>query len=75
MAIDNEDIHKPTGTVYMEKSLTKNMGNHQFAKITVGMSLPINYTRADLVKARKAIKRADRMITEELEEQINELDI
>nr|DAO11059.1 MAG TPA: hypothetical protein [Caudoviricetes sp.] len=59
--------------VYYEKSLTKNLGNYESAKITVGVTLPINPTSEEVDAINKTIEIADRITTEELELQVKEL--
>lgn len=61
-------------TVYYEKSLTKNMGNYESAKVTVGVTLPINPTREEIAQIKTTIETADNIVTEELEVQLKELD-
>lgn len=59
--------------VYFEKGVTKNMGDYNSARVTIGMLLPINYTDADLKAAKKAIDVMDRIIVERLEQEVEDL--
>lgn len=61
-------------TVYYEKSLTKNMGNYESAKVTVGVTLPISPTKEEIVQIKTTIEQADAIVTEELEVQLKEFD-
>ena len=61
-------------TVYYETSLTKNMGNYESAKVTVGVTLPISPTKEEIVQIKSTIEMADSIVTEELEVQLKELD-
>jgi hypothetical protein len=62
------------GTVYLEKSLTKNLGEYNSAKITVGVNLPINYTPEQLVAAKETINVLNEIIDGELESQVALID-
>lgn len=59
--------------VYYEKSLTKNLGNYESAKITVGVTLPVSPTKDDVCEVKKTIEIADEIVTAELELQLKEL--
>lgn len=61
------------GKVYYEKSVTKNMGDFNSARVTVGIELPIEHTENDVTNVRVTIKLLDKMVTKELERQIEEL--
>ena len=56
-------------SVYYEKSLTKNLGDYNSAKITVGITLPINPTEEVLASVKSTIEIADNIVTEELKVQ------
>jgi hypothetical protein len=60
-------------TVYVEKGVTKNMGDFNSARVTVGMSLPIDYTPEELAKAKKAIVVIDALVVAHLETEIEKL--
>lgn len=60
-------------TVYYEKSLTKNLGNYESAKVTVGVTLPINPTSDELAQIKKTIEVADTLVQTELELQVKEI--
>ena len=59
--------------VYYEKSVTKNLGNYESAKITVGVTLPMNPTKEEVAAINKTIEVADAIVTEELEVQVKEI--
>ena len=65
--------HVPSGTVYVEKGVTKNMGDYNSAKITVGVTLPINPSKSDIIEARKSISIASDLLDEEIEKQVSAL--
>lgn len=65
--------YKDTCNVYYEKSLTKNLGNYESAKVTVGVSLPVSPTKDDVAAVKKTLEVADEIVTEELEIQLKEL--
>ena len=59
--------------IYYEKSVTKNLGNYESAKVTVGVTLPIEPTDEEVALIRKTLEVGDRIVTEELEIQLKEL--
>lgn len=59
--------------VYVEKGVTKNMGEYNSARVTIGMMLPIDYTTEDLKNAEKAISVIDKIIVKRLEAEVDEL--
>ena len=61
------------GSVYYEKSLTKNLGNYESAKITIGVTLPVNPTSSFLEEVQKTFEVADDLITKELEIQVKDV--
>jgi hypothetical protein len=61
------------GYVYYEKSLTKNLGNYESAKITIGVTLPIEPDEKMLAKIQKTFEIADELITAELEVQVKDV--
>lgn len=66
-------ISKSDTSVYYEKSLTKNLGNYESARVTVGVTLPINPTGSDVAAVKATIEVADNIVTDELEIQLKEL--
>lgn len=60
-------------TVYYEKSVTKNLGNFESAKVTVGVTLPIRPTEQELHEIQATIEVADELVTAELEVQLKEI--
>ena len=59
--------------VTYEKSLTKNLGNYESAKITVAVTLPVDPTPDEISVIKKTLEIADGIVTEELEIQVKEL--
>ena len=59
--------------VYYEKSVTKNLGNYESAKVTVGVTLPIKPTEDEIALIKKTLEVGDEIVTEELEVQVKEL--
>lgn len=57
-----------TATVTIQKSVTQSMGDGNFVKIQVGLTLPVNYTAADLKKVEAAFSVADEVVEEKLVE-------
>ena len=67
------DLRDKGCTVYYEKSVTKNLGNYESAKVTVGVTLPICPTTEELSLIKETLEVADGVVTEELEIQLKEL--
>ena len=67
------ELREGRNNVYYEKSLTKNLGNYESAKITVGVTLPINPTDDEVALIKKTLEIGDEIVTEELEVQLKEL--
>lgn len=68
-----KDLRVGGCTVYYEKSVTKNLGNYESAKVTVGVTLPIQPTKDEVAVIKKTLETADEIVTEELEVQLKEL--
>lgn len=64
---------KSDASVYYEKSLTKNLGNYESARVTVGVTLPINPSSSEVASVKATIEVADEIVTDELEVQLKEL--
>lgn len=59
--------------IYYEKSVTKNLGNYESAKVTVGVTLPVNPTNEEVAAVKKTLEIGDEIVTKELEIQLKEL--
>lgn len=76
LPVENTGILASTvdsGRVYVERGVTKNLGDYNNAKITVGIELPIHYTPDDLKQAQDAIKVATEIVEKEIEQRLSEL--
>lgn len=60
-------------SIYYEKSVTKNLGNYESAKVTVGVTLPIAPTEEEVAEVKSTLEIGDDIITKELEIQLKEL--
>lgn len=69
----SSSLREGQSNVYYEKSVTKNMGNYESAKITVGVTLPISPTDEEVSLIKKTLEIGDKIVTEELEIQLKEL--
>jgi hypothetical protein len=58
------------GRVYFEKGVTKALGDYGFAKVKIGVELPINHTPAMLREASKTIDALDKLVTVSMDEQL-----
>lgn len=63
-------VARSIGSVTIEKSVTKNMGNYNSAKVTVGMTLPIEPTPEEVEQAKSTIKIVNEILDNELEFQV-----
>ena len=68
-----ESLRQNGATVYYEKSVTKNMGDYNSAKVTVGITLPIHPTKEEIEYIKDTIEVADEIVTDEIENQVAEL--
>lgn len=68
-----ESLRQNGSTVYYEKSVTKNMGDYNSAKVTVGITLPIKPTKEEIEYIKDTIEVADEIVTDEIENQVAEL--
>lgn len=68
-----EEESKPIGSVYVERGFTKNMGDFNSAKMSVGITLPLNPTKEDIASAVKTIKIAEDIIEAELDAELKTL--
>jgi predicted site-specific integrase-resolvase len=60
--------------VYVEKAVTKNMGDHSFVKITVGARLHVNHTRKDLDETVVSIEVLSEALDEVMSDELNALE-
>lgn len=68
-----KELRSGNCNVYYEKSVTKNLGNYESAKVTVGVTLPIEPTEDEVAVIKKTLEVGDSIVTEELEVQLKEL--
>ena len=68
-----KDLRNGNCTIYYEKSVTKNLGNYESAKVTVGVTLPINPSDEEIAEIKKTREIGDNIVTYELEVQLKEL--
>ena len=68
-----ERLRSGNCNIYYEKSVTKNLGNYESAKVTVGVTLPIEPSKDEIALIKKTIEIGDEIVTEELEVQLKEL--
>ena len=67
------ELREGRNNVYYEKSVTKNLGNYESAKITVGVTLPIKPTKEEIAAITETLEIGDEIVTKELEIQVKEL--
>lgn len=68
-----KELRDGRSSIYYEKSVTKNMGNYESAKVTVGVTLPIQPTDDEVALVTETLEVADEIVTKELEVQLKEL--
>ena len=61
-------------SIYLEKSVTKNLGKFNSAKVTVGITLPVDYTDAMLAKVQEAIDVAVDIVDERIADEVSVLE-
>jgi hypothetical protein len=66
-------LPRPNNYVYMEKSVTKNLGDYNSAKITVGLTVQVNPTPAELKQLQTTVDLLDEVLDKEMEEQVKNL--
>lgn len=67
------ELREGRNNIYYEKSVTKNLGNYESAKVTVGVTLPIQPTDEEIALIKKTLEIGDEIVTKELEIQLKEL--
>lgn len=68
-AIERSSIEKVTnGEIYIEKGVTKNMGDYNSARVTVGIKLSFGETNFEATK-----RAANKAVDDELKTQVDEL--
>lgn len=68
-----KSLREGCSNVYYEKSVTKNLGNYESAKVTVGVTLPIKPTKEEVALIKETLEIGDEIVTNELEIQLKEL--
>ena len=68
-----KDLREGRSYIYYEKSVTKNLGNYESARVTVGVSLPIQPTADEVALIESTFEIGDELVTKELEIQLKEL--
>jgi hypothetical protein len=61
------------GLVYVEKGITKNMGDFNSTRVTVGITLPFNPTDEQIKSADVTLMIAHKIVDGEMEKQIAEI--
>ena len=59
--------------VYLEKSITKNLGDYNSAKITVGITVQVNPTPEELKEVTKTLEVLNVFLDKEIDEQVKSL--
>lgn len=68
-----KELREGRNNVYYEKSVTKNLGNYESAKVTVGVTLPVCPTDDEVALIKETLEIGDELVTKELEIQLKEL--
>ena len=61
------------GQLYYEKGVTKNMGDYNSARVTVGVTLPFNPTETQVEAAKLTMRVACQLVDDEIEKQVEQL--
>lgn len=61
--------------VYVEKGATVSLGDHNFAKILVGVELPYNPTTGEIKASEIAIQKAMEIVDDVLDQELESLGI
>ena len=61
------------GMVYIEKGVTKHLGDNNYATVTIGITVPINATDEHIRDAKKTIQRTNVAVDKLLEDEVNDL--
>lgn len=64
-------VSQREGKVTIEKSVTRNMGDGNFAKVGVSLTLSLNPTPEEIRSANKTIQVIDEIVTSKIEEQVD----
>lgn len=65
-----EEVTQPA-SVYVEKSVTKNLGDYNSCKITVGVTLPVDPTKELLKAVEHAVEVAVQLVDKRLEHEVD----
>ena len=65
--VDNADRNK----VYVERSITKNLGDYNSVKIAIGVTMGVNPSKQELVDVKNAITKISTLIDNEMDEQLS----
>lgn len=68
-----KELREGMNNIYYEKSVTKNLGNYESAKVTVGVTLPVKPTDEEVALIKETLEVGDEIVTRELEIQLKEL--
>lgn len=61
---------RPNNYVYMEKSITKNLGDYNSSKITVGITVQVNPTKEELKAVKATVVVLNELLDKEMAEQV-----
>jgi peptidyl-tRNA hydrolase len=61
------------GLIYIEKSVTKHVGDNNFAKVSIGITLPINATEDDFADAKATMRKSIKFVDKIIEEEVNSI--
>lgn len=73
-AAGKEVKDRPDHYVYIEKSITKNLGDYNSSKITVGLTLRVNPTPQEMKDIRATVDIINEYLDKEMEEQVKALE-
>jgi hypothetical protein len=69
------EVAKPIGTIMVERSFTKNMGDFNSARVTVAVTVPIEHTPEELAGAMKVTQSVNNAVETFLEAELDRLSV
>lgn len=59
------------GYVYVEKSITKNMGDYNSVRVAIGITVPVGATDEQLRMAKVTVRKTNEIVEKIIEQEVN----